>query len=65
MKEFRVYVVNADNQSFDGFAVEMTDEQFMTEAETLGTVYTLEGFEIVFNIGEIQSDTDYIKIILN
>lgn len=65
MKEFRVYVVDTDDQFSELSVKDMTDEQFMAEAEMLGTVYTLEGFEKAFNNGEIQSDSDYIKIIQN
>ena len=63
MKEFRVYVVDTDNQFSELSVKEMTNEQFMAEAEMLGTVYTFEGFEKAFNNGEIQSDTDYIEYV--
>jgi hypothetical protein len=65
VKEFRVYVVDTDNQFSELSVKEMTNEQFTAEAEMLGTVYTFEGFEKAFNNGEIQSDTDYIKLIQN
>ena len=65
MKEFRVYVVDTENQYSEVLVKDMTDEQFMAEAEMLGTVYTLEGFEEAFNDGRIQSDMDFIKIIQN
>jgi hypothetical protein len=62
MKEFRVYVIDPENKFSEFSITQMTDEQFMAEAEMLGTVYTLEGFEKAFNEGEIQSESDYIKI---
>jgi len=41
----------------------LSDEEFMTEAERQGNVYSVEGFEKAFNDMEINTFTDVIKII--
>ena len=65
--ETRVYVydVEATDKNFDLIPIkDITDEEFMTEAERQGKVYTLKGFEKALNeTGEINSTTDIIRFI--
>lgn len=61
--ETRVYVINTDIQSSNIFYQNMTDEEFINEAELQGTVYSLEGFVTAFNNEEVNTDTDVIKTI--
>ena len=59
--EIRVYVVNLNDNDFDGDNT--TDEEFMTLAEENGRVYTLDGFQEAFNFEEINSGIDVIRFI--
>jgi|TARA_R100000084_G_C4610324_1_gene127762 hypothetical protein len=64
----KVYLINIENVSKDtedkAWSVEgLSDEEFMTEAERQGNVYSVEGFEKAFNDMEINTFTDVIKII--
>lgn len=61
MKETRVYLVNVEKTHYD--VTKMNNEDFMTEAERQGSVYSLKGFEKDFNEEIINSYTDIIKII--
>lgn len=61
MKETRVYVINVDKIEEDYMS--LTNEEFMTEAENQGTVYSLKGFENAFNWSDINSFTQVIRII--
>ena len=65
--ETRVYVydVDATDKNFDLKPIkDITDEEFMTEAEKQGRVYTLKGFEKALNeTGDINSTTDIIRFI--
>ena len=59
IQSIRIYAVDllsCDNPLFD------TLDQFMDEAERQGLVYTLNGFEKAFNLGQISNDW-MIKII--
>ena len=64
--EPRVFLINYDKNSgtFDNLH-NPSDEDFMTEAELQGTVFTLEGFVKNFNMSysEINQETDTIRII--
>ena len=64
--ELRVFLINYDKNSetFDNIK-NPSDEDFMTEAELQGTVFTLEGFVRNFNssYSEINQETDSIRII--
>ena len=64
--EPRVFLINYDKNSgtFDNLH-NPSDEDFMTEAELQGTVFTLEGFVRNFNssYSEINQETDSIRII--
>ena len=59
--ETRVYVVDMNDNNFDGDNT--TDEEFMTLAEENGRVYTLDGFQEAFNFEEINSSIDVIRFI--
>lgn len=65
--ETRVYVydVEATDENFELIPIEdITDEEFMEEAEKQGRVYTLKGFEKALNeTGEINTNTDIIRFI--
>ncbi len=59
--ETRVYVV--DTIASDCFANDLKDDEFMDLAEEQGRVYTLQGFQESFNLEEINSSIDVIRII--
>ena len=60
--EPRVFLINYDIGLF--FRIENpSDEEFMTEAERQGTVYTLEGFVKAFNLKEVNTNHHAIRII--
>jgi len=64
--ETRAYVVNITELSKDLYcedARELTDEEFVTEAERQGTVYSLQGFQIAVNYEELYLDESYVKFI--
>jgi hypothetical protein len=61
--EIRVYVVDTYNYEFDTSPKTWDDEKFMNEAEIQGKVYTLQGFQEAFNLEEINSAIDVIRII--
>jgi hypothetical protein len=62
--ETRVYVVDTEDERMDDvYWEELTDEEFMFEAEEQGKVYTLDGFAKAFNFEEINSSTDAIRFI--
>lgn len=64
--ETRVYVIKdgETSEEFDEIPTnEITDEQWMDEAERQGYVYTLEGFSIAFNGEEVNTATDVIRFI--
>jgi hypothetical protein len=65
--ELRVYAydVEATDENFELIPIEdITDEEFMEEAEKQGRVYTLKGFEKALNeTGEINTNTDIIRFI--
>ncbi len=49
--EKRFYIINdhCDNYQFDCSAKNLTDEEFMLEAEKQGTIYSEKGFVELFN----------------
>lgn len=65
--EPRVFLIdcNKNSEAFNGINGEVTDEEFMDEAERQGTVFTLEGFVYNFNrnYSIINQKTDSIRII--
>jgi hypothetical protein len=60
-KELRVYVVDANllEVSYE----ELTDEEFVQEAENQGNVYSLVGFQEAFNDREIDSSVEVLRVI--
>ena len=65
-KELRVYVINTHDERVEdmekGFS-DLTDEEFMFEAEEQGRVYTIEGFQRAFNESEVNTEIDLIRFI--
>ena len=62
--ETRVYVVDTEDDRMDDvYWEELTDEEFMFEAEEQGRVYTLDGFAKAFNSEEVNTSTDAIRFI--
>lgn len=64
MKKFetRVYVLEVDELG-DKHHSELTDDEFMSLAEEQGRVYSINGFQEAFNLEEINSSIDIIRII--
>jgi hypothetical protein len=63
--EPRVYVINVNDERVADIpdTDELTNEEFMFEAEEQGRIYTLDGFVNAFNFEEINTNTDVIRII--
>jgi len=61
MKEKRFYLVNVDNTELN--VVNCSDEDFITEAEKQGKVYTESGFVEAFNNEYVNSFADQLRII--
>ena len=65
--ELRVYAYDVEETDNDFHLIpikDITDEEFMEEAERQGRVYTLNGFEKALNEnGSINSTTDIIRFI--
>ena len=59
--ETRVYVVNMDDNNYNGD--ETSDEDFMDMAEADGRAYSLDGFQYAFNFSEVDTDIDVIRFI--
>ena len=62
-KVTKVYLIDGSNMISNKGFEEMTDEEFMTESESQGHVYSLQGFQQAFNEEKININTDVIKII--
>lgn len=64
IKETRVYAIDPDDERVAdiGSITDLTDEEFIFEAEEQGLVWSLKGFEIQFNYGS-ASDQWIIRII--
>ncbi|WGK93818.1 MULTISPECIES: hypothetical protein [Flavobacterium] len=62
--ETRIYVLDtADFGEQEKHYSDLTNEEFQSLAEEQGRVYTLEGFQEAFNLGEINSSIDFIRFI--
>jgi restriction endonuclease Mrr len=63
--ETRVYVINSHDDRVEYIVNlnDLTNDEFMVEAEEQGRVYTLKGFQIAFNESEVNSETDVIRFI--
>ena len=69
-KNTKVYLIDVDEVSKDisdkAWSVEgLSDEEFMTEAERQGSVYSLEGYEQAFNDMPLTVMNSIIKIVIN
>jgi len=62
-KELRFYLVDIDRVSRHIIVQDLTDEEFMEEAEKQGNVYTLDGFVKGFNEVVIHQSTDILRVI--
>lgn len=63
-KETRVYLINNEECNVPNDEIKsMSDDDFMTEAEKQGYVYTLKGFEGNYNSNFIDSTKTHIRII--
>jgi len=63
MKEKRFYLVNVNNTVDLIDEYKLSDEDFMSEAERQGTVYTQDSFVEAFNDNYVSADTQYLRII--
>ena len=62
--ETRVYLIDSSDERVEDISIiDLTNEEFIFEAEEQGKIYTLDGFAIAFNNEEINSNTDFIRII--
>jgi hypothetical protein len=61
--ETRVYVLDCQDISTDKGFEELTEEEWITECERQGRVYTLNAFQRAFNEEEINPSIDVIRII--
>ena len=63
MNEIRVYLIDTDLLLADINYSELTDEEFMEEAEEQGGVYSLQGFQNAFNYSDINANAEVIRFI--
>lgn len=67
MNNHRIYVIDIDCLSDDAGTIhytELSDEEFITEAELQGSVYgSLEQFQLAFNHSEVNTSNQVIRII--
>lgn len=61
-KETRVYMIMLPESNQDESELSLSDEKFMNEAERQGHVYTLKGFEQLYNSDFLNSES-YIRFI--
>lgn len=75
MKEFRVYLIEADETDVTSYDIEswglyakyhnkltQEAESFITECENKGQVYSLQGFQEACNLEEVNISNSYIFI---
>jgi len=63
-KEWLVYVSESDNSSRTIYLNNLSDTDFIEEAESYGDVYTLKGFQHAFNEENlINSRSNVIRIL--
>jgi hypothetical protein len=62
-KEIRVYVVNCGDSDLGTWELTRHKEKFMQEAEKLGSVYSLQGFQNAINDEELNLVNSFILII--
>jgi len=58
--EKKFYLVNADN--YDNIYL-MSDEEFMDIAEENGDVYSMEGFQEAFNMEDVSTANQFLRIL--
>lgn len=63
MKEIRVYAINVDFYDDEIYLETLTNEEFISIAEEQGAVYSLKGFEYIFNNEYIDTINCYIRFI--
>ena len=61
MKELRYYLADPCETEID--LITCSDELFMDVAEKQGDVYTQQGFKDAFNNAEINTNTQFLRII--
>lgn len=61
--ETRVYCLDCQDISIDKGFAELTEEEWITECERQGRVYSLQGFQRAFNEEEINSAINVIRFI--
>ena len=59
--ETRVYVVDMNDNNYNGD--ETSDEDFMDMAEADGRAYSLDDFQYAFNFSEVNTEIDVIRFI--
>lgn len=64
--EKRYYIVNPDKSEKinQGRVHDISDNEFISEAENQGTVFTEKYFVYAFNHNEIDIENSYIRIIM-
>lgn len=62
-KKIRVYVVNCGDSELGTWELTKHKEKFMDEAEKLGSVYSLGGFQNAINAEELSLENSFILII--
>jgi len=68
MENIRVYGINVDifyTENEERLFSDLSKEEFIEEAEKQGLVWSLEGFEKVFNKDDIEYYNTIIKILQN
>jgi hypothetical protein len=61
--ETRFYVLDTQDISIDKGFEELTEEEWITECERQGRVYSTQGFQRAFNEEEINTSIDVLRII--
>ena len=61
--ETRVYALDTQDISIDKGFEELSEEEWITECERQGRVYTLQGFQRAFNNEEVNTNVDIIRFI--
>ncbi len=59
----RVYAIDLNQVPDDMITSELSDQEFMDEAEAQGNVWSLQGFEKDFNKDNISSANMFIRIV--
>lgn len=62
-KEWLVYIINIHNNDTNKYYRNMTDDEFIDEAESYGNIYTLSGFQEAFNTEKVYTRDEVIRIL--